>query len=147
MRRKFEGKNLDRLDEGWLCMRCHAVSHDWIDECPECGSENIEDVFFCYECGEPVDSFLTWKHGGLCEKCFTDEATHLNTAVEYGNRVRLDVSINGLFEKAFTQEQIDDILCAAFVQLPEEKQHEIEMEFCTDDAPYFVEWLGGMHDD
>ena len=124
-----------------VCGEIYTLSEAEDDmSCPNCGKENFDEVVICDECGKAFSSEYEYRFGGLCQDCFELEATFPNQAIEYGGERTEEVEINGLWAKTFTASEIDEILSAAFTQLPDNRKRQYEMDFCSDDPQDFVDW-------
>lgn len=148
MKRTYKDASLYQPEHRWRCWNCGNSWDDYFYACPFCGDEDcIEEILICGECGKEFEAENYSKWGGLCEKCFIDDATGWHQAEEFGDWAKTEVNVNGLLAYAFSEGEINDILMNAFTQLPEEKQRELKLHFADCDAPVFVEWLGGMYDE
>lgn len=110
-----------------------------ITRCPNCGSEDFEDGAICNLCGE----FVNFDYNGICKDCLMDEASDIQQTIEYGKSDgdNGDVTINGLFAYVYSPEEINDILMADFLRLPEEKQKEFTRRYVCNDEYCFADWL------
>lgn len=96
--RRFEEFNVSTDEFGWKNA-----------ECPYCKGE-IEDLYECKVCGEyHTDDAL---YGGVCGECI-EKHTNLDNCIEFGNKDRKKVEINGFILSLLTEEQINDILVRA----------------------------------
>ena len=95
--------------------------------CPICGNEYPEDEMDYAACDECI-----MKH------------TKFDTAIAFGNDARDEVSINGLFARVLTQDQIDEALKAVvmeFAQYFASVAVNDAREFIGDNEDDFADWL------
>lgn len=120
----------------------HSDGDAW-DECPNCGSDQIDDVEECYLCGEwhKPDEL----HNEVCDDCIAMEASNVWQMLEYSRCycTAEEVLVSPLFLKAFTPSQINDLLESAFTQLSEAEQKKACEQLATDDPYHFSEYLKG----
>lgn len=100
-----------------------------------------EEQIECALCGDDVDEEETVN--GICPKCW---AAHQNfdNALAYGDNHRVVTSVNGLFAKILTPDQIAEALKAAVMQMKVEFPSFAEREtksFLSDDDYDYAEWL------
>ena len=95
----------------------------------------------CALCGEEVDEETT--NYGICEKCWADHH-NFDNALAYGKTARVDVSVNGLYAKMLTPDQIDAALRQVVLDM---KKYYYDFaintadEFLRDDDGDFADWL------
>jgi len=104
---------------------------------PDYEEEQIE----CALCGAEVDEETTMY--GICEKCW---AAHHNfdNALAYGDNHRVVTSVNGLFAKILTPDQINEALKSAMIGMKKEYPdftERVVREFLSDDDYDYAEWL------
>lgn len=104
---------------------------------PDYEEEQIE----CVLCGDDVDEEETVN--GICPKCW---AAHQNfdNALAYGDNHRVVTSVNSLFAKILTPDQITEALKAAVMRMKSEYPLFVDREtkaFLSDDDYDFAEWL------
>lgn len=103
--------------------------------------EEDDPTVECALCGEEVDEETTTY--GICEKCWA--AYHnFDNALAYGKTARVDVSVNGLYAKMLTPDQIDAALRQVVLDM---KKYYYDFaiktadEFIRDDDGDFADWL------
>ena len=104
---------------------------------PDYEEEQIE----CALCGAEVDEETTLY--GICEKCWA-AYRNFDNALAYGDNHRVITSVNGLFAKALTPDQINEALKAAVMRMKSEYPNFVEREtkaFLSDDDYDFADWL------
>lgn len=122
------------------------------DSCPYCGCDDWEYVSQCECCGR----YFTNDRAGyeifgtsgsqMCADCI-DDAADVRTVIDYGNHEFVEVDeINGLFARVYDSSEINDILLANFMQLPEAKQKEWIQKYIEDDKDNFADWYQGGND-
>ena len=112
-----------------------------IDELWHGQKEDDEYVTDCALCGNEVDEETTVY--GICEKCWTDHH-NFDNALAYGKTARVDVSVNGLFAKVLTPDQINEALQIVFTYVRKAFPYFAEREaqsFLRDDDGDFADWL------
>ena len=138
-------------DEYVICRECgevfsqadikrvrHSDGDAW-DECPYCGSDELDDVEQCVVCGRwvaPEDIYH-----GVCKDCLMDKAEDARLVCEFGAEYKQPVKVNAIYEKAFSDTQIDMILQKAFVNLLYNEIEQAAYSVATDDLDAFAEWL------
>lgn len=117
------------------------------NECPHCGCDDIEYIHECTYCGKYFsDDDARSLHGYdgtlICEDCLKDEMD-VRTIIEYGNTENnvVETHINGLFAYMFSESELNDILLAEFMRLPESKQKQYAEKYAECDLDDFAEWL------
>jgi len=122
-----------------MCDECHQTPHATM--CPN-GTPMVDEYLVdCALCGAEVDEETTIY--GICEKCWT-EHHNFDNALAYGNVARVDVSVNGLYAKMLTPEQIDSALREAVVAARMFRNAfaiKTADEFLRDDDGDFADWL------
>lgn len=122
-----------------MCDECHQHPHATM--CPN-GTPMVDVIYAeCVLCGVEEDE--TEIYYGICEKCW-EEAHDFATAVRYGERARTSISINGLFAKMLTPEQINESLKTALLDVRSEFRpyfDRVTDEFLRDDDGDFADWL------
>lgn len=79
----------------------------------------------------------------VCDSCIALN-TKFDTAIEYGNKAKTDVYINGFFAKVLTQDQIDEALLATVMEFAKYFAPiavNNAREFIADDVSDFADWL------
>ena len=107
------------------------------DECPSCGSEDIEEAESCVECGavKSKDSLIN----GICAGCIKEAAEDMRLAYQYGADRTSVIELNGVLAMAFTRVQIEAIL-ENWLMTNGDFGKEC-FQFATDDEGDFAEWL------
>ena len=107
------------------------------DECPNCGSEDIEEADSCVECGavKSKDSLIN----GICAGCIKEAAEDMRLAYQYGAARTSVIELNGVLARAFTRVQIEAIL-ENWLMVNGDFGKEC-FQFATDDEGDFAEWL------
>ena len=107
------------------------------DECPNCGSEDIEEAESCVECGavKSKDSLIN----GICAGCIKEAADDMRIAYQYGAARTSVIELNGVLARAFTRVQIEAIL-ENWLMVNGDFGKEC-FQFATDDEGDFAEWL------
>lgn len=107
------------------------------DECPNCGSEDIEEAESCVECGavKSKDSLIN----GICAGCIKEAADDMRLAYQYGAARTSVIELNGVLARAFTRVQIEAIL-ENWLMVNGDFGKEC-FQFATDDECDFAEWL------
>ena len=107
------------------------------DECPNCGSEDIEEAESCVECGavKSKDSLIN----GICAGCIKEAADDMRLAYQYGAARTSVIELNGVLARAFTRVQIEAIL-ENWLMVNGDFGKEC-FQFATDDEGDFAEWL------
>ena len=103
--------------------------------------EDDEYVTDCALCGNEVDEETTVY--GICEKCWTDHH-NFDNALSYGKTARVDVSVNGLYAKMLTPDQIDTALRQVVLDMKKfyyDFAIKTADEFLRDDDGDFADWL------
>ena len=134
----------------FVCMHCgHEFSWEELkrtydrgtghydDECPNCGSEDIEEAESCVECGavKSKDSLIN----GICAGCIKEAAEDMRLAYQYGADRTSVSELNGVLAMAFTRVQIEAIL-ENWLMTNGDFGKEC-FQFATDDEGDFAEWL------
>jgi len=109
--------------------------------CPYCGRDDIEDAYECEECGEVKPDCMMY--AGICTDCLDKEAENVRQVIEFGaeDTDNGEVTINALWAYVYTPDEINDILTADFMKLPEAKQKEFARKYATEDRYNFADWL------
>lgn len=107
--------------------------------CPYCGGDNFEEIYECARCGHYVEEAFGCVGSMLCEECFA-EVADVRTVVEYGKDNPAEVKINGLFACVYDEDEINEILLADFMKLPEKKQREWTDDYVSADKSDFADW-------
>ena len=112
------------------------------DECPNCGSEDIEEAESCVECGavKSKDSLIN----GICAGCIKEAADDMRLAYQYGAERTSVIELNGVLAMAFTRVQIEAIL-ENWLMVNGDFGKEC-FQFATDDEGDFAEWLKEEND-
>lgn len=112
------------------------------DECPNCGSEDIEEAESCVECGavKSKDSLIN----GICAGCIKEAADDMRLAYQYGAERTSVIELNGVLARAFTRVQIEAIL-ENWLMVNGDFGKEC-FQFATDDEGDFAEWLKEEND-
>ena len=107
------------------------------DECPNCGSEDIEEADSCVECGavKSKDSLIN----GICAGCIKEAAEDMRLAYQYGADRTSVIELNGVLARAFTRVQIEAIL-ENWLMTNGDFGREC-FQFATDDECDFADWL------
>ena len=139
----------------FVCMHCgHEFSWEELkrtydrgtghydDECPNCGSEDIEEAESCVECGavKSKDSLIN----GICAGCIKEAADDMRLAYQYGAERTSVIELNGVLARAFTRVQIEAIL-ENWLMVNGDFGKEC-FQFATDDEGDFAEWLKEEND-
>lgn len=114
------------------------VGEDWY-VCPYCDGDSLAEVAQCDVCGqyfEPDEISF-----GMCPDCIIDESHDVANVAWYGYRNKEHVAINGLFERTFTESEIDEILWAAFMGMTTEQQQDACEDYIANDPYMFAKWL------
>ena len=132
----------------WMCIHCgHEFDepHKEYDkgtgrydyDCPNCGSEDIEEAEACSECGavKSKDSLIN----GICAGCIKEAAEDMRLAYQYGAARTSVIELNGVLARAFTRVQIEAIL-ENWLMVNGDFGKEC-FQFATDDEGDFAEWL------
>ena len=113
--------------------------------CPYCGCDELDEVEQCSRCGKWVEGFdlshLIYGSVGneVCLDCLQDAADDVRTVIDYGAKRTEDVEINGLWAYVYTKDEINDILMADFMKLPERMQKQYTQGFAECDYSDFAE--------
>lgn len=114
--------------------------------CPYCGDDQWDYVEQCAHCGKyfSSDDVSILIHGTagsmMCNDCIED-VSDTRTAIDYGNHDSVEVDgINGLFAYMYSAEEINDILLADFMKLPDYKQKEWINKYINEDKANFADW-------
>lgn len=120
-----------------MCDECHQHPHATM--CPN-GTPMVDEYLIdCALCGAEVDEETTTY--GICEKCWTEHHNFSN-AFAYGETARVDVSVNGLYAKMLTPDQIETALRHAMLyEMPYDLVVRFSNEFLRDDDGDFADWL------
>ena len=111
------------------------------ESCPYCGCDDLIDVEQCSICGKWVERSYGCMGHEVCEDCLLDNMD-VRTVCDFGEQHPEDVEISGLFASVYSKEEINDILLADFMKLPEQKQMEFCKNFAEDDRNQFAEFIG-----
>lgn len=111
---------------------------DW-NVCPHCGSDCLEKVAQCDDCGKYVDPAELV--GGKCPDCVANEAEKVDQVKQYGAAFPAEVEINGLFAYVYSSDEINELLAADFAKLPEYRQKQYCRDFIKDDPMNFIDWF------
>jgi DNA-directed RNA polymerase subunit RPC12/RpoP len=137
----------------YKCNRCGEVFNEMeafdpnLDEirCTECGSDDVSEAEQCYECGEWIstDDERLYGLNGLCKECLGKHASEIRTVIQYGSEDEYngEVKINAMWAKVYTPDEINEILMADFMKLPEAKQRSLAWEYVNDDPDAFADWI------
>lgn len=138
------------------CDRCHEVMAedelkvDYVSggyrgerycSCPFCGNESMTYVRECARCGEWCEDTYGTSGSEMCDSCIS-EVAEVRTVIEYGENTEVETKVNGFFEYVFRTE-INEILKAEFMKLPEFKQNEYMRDYVSTDKSEFADWY--MH--
>ena len=101
----------------YKCMHCGhdfekpKITHNggyWEEEwaeCPNCGSEDYEEYENCLECGaQKIPEALTH---GFCKDCIETMEDEFQLVYDYGEQERAMVAGNGIFDYAFSADEIN----------------------------------------
>ena len=109
--------------------------------CPN-GEPMVDDITVeCALCERDVDESQT--RYGICDDCWSKYSNYDN-ALAYGAKNRSNVSINGLYAKVLTPDQIESALRQVVVGIKTEFPAFVEREtksFLGDDDGDFADWL------
>ena len=106
-------------------------------ECPNCGSEDFEEVAECKLCGSyHVEDEMAH---GVCKTCIGKMIT-LDRAYEYGAERKTAVELNGLLAYAFSTTEIENILFS-ILRLEGYHGKQDAEDYCTDDITDFADWV------
>lgn len=79
-------------------------------ECPNCGSEDIDDALLCPNCGEFCgELFGAFGKERMCEECIKEFATEENL-IRYGYEDKQKIEINGYFAEMLPIEEIERLI-------------------------------------
>lgn len=127
---------------GWICDE-EDLNKDYCDNgyrgephetCPYCGGDDLVDGFECRCCGKFID-YGFGSHGWVvCRDCL-DELIEPRTVIEFGEQHTQSVDISGLWASVYTPDEINEILMADFMKLPDAKQYEYCKEYVYEDDP------------
>ena len=104
------------------------------DEC-SCGGTYVEAVK-CEECGDWASEL----YSGVCDDCLENNATVAN-AERFGEEERTYVSINGLYARVFSQDQINHILKVTLNEMLNSTICDTAIKFCLKNKAEFGEFL------
>ena len=109
--------------------------------CPYCKDDMLEYAYECESCGKVVPHSLVTN--GVCDNCLISEAENVRQVIEFGaeDTDNGEVTINALWAYVYTPDEINDILTADFMNLPEAKQKEFARKYATEDRYNFADWL------
>lgn len=111
----------------YFCRDCHETfeepdtEREWVgdkehggyveySECPNCGSEDIDDALMCPNCGEFCgELFGAFGKERMCEECIKEFATEENL-IRYGYEDKQKIEINGYLAEMFSPDEIDRLL-------------------------------------
>mgnify|MGYP002514325182 CR=1 FL=1 len=132
----------------WMCIHCgHEFDepHQEYDkgtgrydyDCPNCGSEDIEEALICDECGavKSADEIVN----GMCADCINIAAEDMRQAYEYGADRTEVIELNGVLAMAFSKVQIEAIL-TNYLMNNGDFAAECK-KFALDDKFDFTDWL------
>lgn len=108
------------------------------DECPNCGSLDIEEAQQCPICGEYFSE--EDMRYGVCADCVKKAVTPDN-AIAYGKARQIGVEINGFLGWVYPADEIEKILLQHFISESDTWQSRMVNEYCNDDVYDFGEWL------
>ena len=103
--------------------------------------EEDDPTIECALCGAEVDEETTVY--GICEKCWT-EHHNFDNALAYGSTNLVSVSVNGLYAKMLTPEQVDAALRQVVLDMKKfyyDFAIKTADEFLRDDDGDFADWL------
>ena len=122
-----------------MCAECNH--YPCATMCPN-GEPVVDEILIeCALCGAEVDEETTTY--GICENCWTDAQT-LDNALAYGNDHRIVTSINGLYAKILTPDQIESALAFAVRDMKAfypDFTMKTALEFMAEDDGSFADWL------
>ena len=137
------------------CFKCGWIG-DWSDlnkdycdggyrgepheTCPNCGDDDIGEVIECRSCGGCFEDVYGSNGLEICDDCL-NKLINTRTVAEYGELNPEEVEISGLWAKVYTQDEINQILMADFMKLPESKQYEYCKMYVDDDPNDFADWV------
>lgn len=93
----------------WVGDREHGGYVEY-GECPNCGSEDIDDALLCPNCGEFCgELFGAFGKERMCEECIKEFATEENL-IAYGYEDKRSVEINGYLAAMFEPDEIERLI-------------------------------------
>lgn len=108
------------------------------DECPNCGSLDIEEAEHCDKCGEDFEPDEVVGH--FCAKCI-GKAITIDKATKYGADRKVSVELNGFLAWVFASDEIEEVLMRHFMDTSDNWQKRMVNEYCRDDLSDFSDWL------
>ena len=106
-----------------------------IDTCPHCKVDLVEATK-CPVCGRWFDNT---ELDGVCAHCLEDYET-VGTALEIGDKNRIDVKVNSFVAYALSDDQINHIL-EKWVEENFTDHCKTVIEYCRDDNAYFSDFV------
>lgn len=108
------------------------------EECPNCGSEDIEEGMVCRICEDVhrEEDMI----GAVCKECF-DKAVTFGNALRYGKERKQGVELHGFLTWCFSEEEIESILLKNLQEQSPEWRKRMANEYCTDDKYDFADFL------
>ena len=123
-----------------MCAECNQTPCATM--CPNGEPVLDDDVMLdCALCENEADEAQT--RYGICEDCWTKYSNYDN-ALAYGNDHRLVTSINGLYAKILTPDQIEAALHQAVIDMKKfyyDFTIKTALEFLLEDDSDFADWL------
>lgn len=108
------------------------------DECPNCGSLDIEEAEKCEICGEVHrDEDMI---GRICKDCLTKSVT-LHNALRLGAECKDAVELNGFLTWCFSADEIESILLKNLQEQSPEWRKRMYKDYCEDDPSLFADFL------
>lgn len=108
------------------------------EECPNCGSEEIEEGMECCVCGEVhrEENMI----GQVCNDCLNKSVTFAN-ALRYGKERKESVEIHGFLKWIYNAEEIESILLKNLQEASTEWRKRMTEEYLTDDKYDFADFI------
>lgn len=108
------------------------------EECPNCGSDEIEEGMECCVCGEVhIEENMI---GQVCNDCLNKSVTFGN-ALRYGKERKQDVELHGFLTWCYAPDEIESILLKHLQTESHEWRQRMAREYCTDDKYDFADFL------
>lgn len=139
----------------YICLHCghtfteptNRYNRRWSDSddrepcCPNCGSEDIEEVIVCRICGEAHrEEDMVGTMGQVCKECF-DKSVTFGNALRYGAERKEAVLLHGFLTWCFSEDEIESILLKNLQEQSPEWRKRMTEEYLTDDRYDFAEFL------
>ena len=113
------------------------------DECPNCGSLDIEESQQCPICRECFSE--EEMRYGVCADCI-DKSVTKDNAFRYGSDDTQTVEINGFLAWCYSADEIMEILSKHFEQTSDGWKKRMVAEYLNDDKWNFADWLEDHYD-